>query len=440
MDLLQGNVKSLFFRYFAIVYAASLISSIYGAVDTAMVGWYHGPLGTAAISVIMPMFSIMFCFGHLTGLGGSIRFGTERGRGSHTENQYFTIAVLQSLVIAVAMTTLVAVFEDELITFMGADEQLFPLAKEYMRTVKPAIPAFMIGSMLSNFLRNDSSPGIATAATLAGGIFNVFGDYYFVFVRDMGIAGAGLATAIGSYVTLLVTLSHFLLKRNTLRFVPISDAFDKGSKVLASGFSAFFTDLSAGIITTLFNRQIMKYLGADALAVYGVIGQVAMMVQCASYSIGSAAQPLMSQNFGARQWGRIKQTLKYALITCAAVSAVWMILSMAIPNVFIKLFMKPTDAVLQIAPAIIRTYVTSFLLLMLNVFSTYYFQSLLQARTSFAVSVGRGILVSGVMIYLLPAITPSLIWFAMPITELVVGIFVIWNIIRYTKDIELCGI
>jgi len=440
VDFLKGNVRNLFFRYLVIVYASTLISSIYGSIDTAMVGQYHGPAGTAAISVIMPLFSITFCFALLSGLGGSIRFGTERGRQSGIENQYFTVSLILTLILAAAITVVVSVWRDPLMYLMGADEEIFPLAKAYAETLTPGIPAFMIGAMLANYLRNDFSPGIATAATLAGGIFNVAGDYYFVFVRDMGIAGAGLATSIGAYITMLVTLSHFLLKRNTLRVVRVKEAFLKTWHVLTSGFATFFTDLASGIIIMLFNRQIIQYLGSDALAVYGVLGQVACMVLCASYSIGGAAQPILSVNFGAKQWSRIKETLKYALYTCVAMGIFWMAVSMFFPNFFIRIFMKPTESVLAIAPRIFRVYATSYLLLTVNVFSTYYFQSLLKARTSFAVSVGRGIGVSGALIYLLPLLAPNLLWWAMPLCELIVGAFVIYKMVYYTKHIETCAI
>ncbi len=440
MDLLKGDVKRTFLRYLAIVYASSFIASVYGAVDTAMVGWYHGPAGTATISIITMVFTIAFCTGMLTGVGGSIRYGTERGRKSGKENQYFTVSVLSTLFLALTLTAIVWIFEDPLIRLMGADDELFPLAKEYLWSLKAAVPAFMLACMIESFLRNDGSPGIATTATIAGGVFNLVGDYYFVFVCDMGIKGAGLATAIGSYITLLVCLTHFLLKRNTLRLCKVSNFPRKAYEMFISGFAAFCTDLAVGVLITVFNRRIMKYLGVDALAVYGVLTQVAMMVQCGAYSIGGAAQPLMSQNFGAKQWVRIKKTLKYALCSCLVCGLFWMLLSFIAPNFFIKLFMKPTEAVLAIAPGIVRVYVLAFIPLAINVFSTYYFQSLLQARTAFVIAIGRGFVVSCALVYLLPLLSPSLIWAAIPIAELLVCTYVIYKINYYTKNIELCGV
>lgn len=98
--------------------------------------------------------------------------------------------------------------------------------------------------------------------------------------------------------------------------------------------------------------------------------------------------------------------------------------------------MTPTENILRIAPAIIRSYGISFLLLPLNIFSTYYFQAIMKPTTSFLVSIARGTVISGILILLLPAIAPAAsIWFAMPITEAIVAIYVIWKIIQYTKEL-----
>ena len=106
------------------------------------------------------------------------------------------------------------------------------------------------------------------------------------------------------------------------------------------------------------------------------------------------------------------------------------------PNLYVRIFMTPTQRILEIAPAIIRSYGSSFLLLPLNIFSTYYFQALMKPAASFIVSVSRGAVISGLLIYLLPAVFGAgSIWFAMPITELIVVGFVSTKMIRYTKQL-----
>lgn len=147
----------------------------------------------------------------------------------------------------------------------------------------------------------------------------------------------------------------------------------------------------------LFNRQIMKYLGSNALAVYGPVINVSTIVQCCAYSVGQAAQPIISINFGAKKWQRIKETLWYALYTVGAFSIFWTAFSLICPNLYIYIFMKPTKAILEIAPAIIRCYSISFL------------------------SVVAG---------------ADSIWFAMPITELLVSVYAVFMMNKYTKELS----
>ena len=134
---------------------------------------------------------------------------------------------------------------------------LLPLAKQYLLPVKFIVPVFLFNQMLAAFLRNDNNPGLATAAVLSGGIFNVFGDYFFVFMLDMGIMGAGLATAAGAFITFAVMITHFFSKRNTLKIDKPVQFMVKFRQIIVTGFSTFFIDIAMGILTMLFNRQIM---------------------------------------------------------------------------------------------------------------------------------------------------------------------------------------
>lgn len=252
----------------------------------------------------------------------------------------------------------------------------------------------------------------------------------------MGIYGAGLATAIGFAVSFLVMLTHFLSRKNTLRLVRPKGIFGKLGEIVVTGFSSFFVDVAMGILTVLFNRQIMKYLGANALAVYGPIIQVSTFARCCAYSVGQTSQPIVSTNFGAGNGGRIRETLRLALWTTVFFSLFWTGLSMACPNLYIRIFMTPTPEILNIAPAIIRTYALSFLLLPFNIFSTYYFQSIMRPRAAFIVSVARGVLVSGILILLLPSLAGAdALWLAMPVTELLVALYAIAAVKKYTGNL-----
>lgn len=441
MNFLNGKIKNIYFKYLAAAFGSALITSIYSIVDMAMVGRYHGPEGSAALAVVAPVWNIIYSFGLLMGIGGSVLFSTicgkSDGKKDHS-NEYFTASVIGSVILAVIIWLVIIFFDRNLLLLFGAQDSTLLLAREYVRPVKAAIPFFLFNQMLAAYLRNDGNPALATAAVLSGGIFNVFGDYFFVFTCDMGAYGAGLATAIGSAISFVVMLSHFFRKKNTLRLVKPSRLLSKLKEISVTGFSTFFIDVAMGILTILFNRQIMKYLGADALAVYGVIVNISTFAQCCAYSVGQAAQPIISTNFGANKQDRVRQTLTYSLGTTAFFAVLWTGLSLAVPNLFIRVFMTPTPEVLQIAPDIFRRYGLSFLLLPLNIFSTYFFQALMKPKAAFTVSVARGFVLSGILIYLLPAAAGAdSIWFAMPITEVLVAIYAVFEMVKQTKQLTM---
>ena len=426
MDLLRENVGRLYTRYLAAAFGSALISSIYAMVDMAVVGQYQGPEGTAALAVVAPVWNLIYSLGLLTGIGGSVLFATARGsgaRGREEEAQYFTAALLGSLALGALCWGVVALFDEPLLRFFGAGDSLLPLARRYLLPVKFGVPLFLLNQMLSCFLRNDGAPGLATGAVLAGGIFNVFGDCFFVFGLDLGVLGAGLATVLGALITFCVLLSHFFSPKNTLRPVRPARLAARLGKIGAAGFSACFSDAAMGILTVLFNRQIMAYAGTDALAVYGVLVNISTFVQCCAYSVGQAAQPILSTNFGAGRRDRVRATLGCSLAAAAAFGLFWTAAVLGAPLVFVRIFMAPTAQVLAIAPAIIRRYGLSFLLLPFNIFSTYFFQSLLRPLPAMAVSVARGALISGVLIQTLPGLLGAdALWLAMPITELAVAL------------------
>lgn len=441
MDFLTSKIKPMYFKYLATAFGSALISSIYGVVDMAMVGQYQGPEGTAALAIVSPVWNIIYSLGLLMGIGGSVLFSTLRGQSEQNQkksNEYFTAAVIGVVALAVVTWLAVIFFDRELLLLFGAEETLLPLARRYLFPVKFVVPSFLFTQLMAAFLRNDGNPALATKAVLFGGIFNVFGDYFFVFALKMGIMGAGLATAMGSVFSLLIMLTHFISKKNTLRFVKPANLFFMLKSICVTGFSTFFIDVAMGILTMLFNRQILKYLGTDALSIYGIIINISTFVQCCTYSIGQASQPMISTNYGAGKGERIAQILKYALGTAAVFGLIWTVLAVFAPNLFVRIFMTPTEEILAIAPGIIRSYGISLLLLPFNIFSTYYFQALMRPKTSFVVSVSRGAVISGILICILPALAGAdAIWFAMPVTELLVAIYVIVRMAQYTKAVSV---
>ncbi len=286
MDFLNGKIRPMYRKYLAAAFGSAMITSVYSIVDMAMVGQYHGP-GNG-------------------GAGGAGRSGLGRTAGfSGACADFFRGGCVHA----------------------GAGGEVYGADPV-------CVPAVFVQPDALGVFAQRQEPGPCHTGRAVGGLFNVFGDYFFVFTCDMGIYGAGLATAIGSGISFLVMMTHFVRSKNILRLVRPERLGEKLGKIAVTGFSTFFIDVAMGILTVLFNRQIMKYLGSDALAIYGPIIQVSTFVQCCAYSIGQAAQPIISTNFGAGKGQRIRQTLYLALWTEAFFGVFWTTLSMAYPNLY----------------------------------------------------------------------------------------------------------
>ena len=251
MDFLNGKIKTLYFKYLAAAFGSALITSIYSIVDMAMVGQYHGPEGAAALAVVAPVWNIIYSMGLLMGIGGSVLFSTIRGReGSEIRrsNEYFTISVIGSVILALAAWAAIIFLDRELLLLFGAGEETLPLALQYVKPIKFVVPCFLFTQMLAAYLRNDKNPGLATGAVLAGGIFNIFGDYFFVFVCDMGAFGAGLCNGNRLCDSILTMLSHFFTKKTHLRLVRPFQNNEKIPRGYCDRICYLFIDIAMGNI------------------------------------------------------------------------------------------------------------------------------------------------------------------------------------------------
>lgn len=436
-NILTGREKPLFIKYLIAASGSAMVACIFGTIDGIMIGRYHGPSGSAAIAVFNPLWGFIFCLALLSGIGGSVLFANCRGKGDEkTAQQFFTLSIFFGAILSAIAMLLIGFFQDPLFRLCGADNELLHLCKLYLRPILYSIPSCIFNTILSAYLRNDDNPNLATVAVIIGGVFNCFGDYFFIFILDLGIYGAGLATAIGQFIPVLIMLTHFLRKKNTLRIVKPEKALHKIGSISLTGFSTAINDFAVGVTCILFNRQIMKHLGASALAVYGVIACITAFAQCLAYGTGQASQPLISQNYGARNFDRIRKFFKYGLITCAIMGVFWAVVTILFPTPIVHLFMKPTRDVIKVAPAILRAYGISYLLLPFNIYATYYFQSIMQPRVSTAASVMRGIVISGALVLILPLIfEASSIWYAMLITEIIVTVFCIYYMRKCNREL-----
>ena len=439
MDLIHDNLRKVFSHYLFTALGSSVIVSIYSSVDIICVGHYCGPVGTAAISCVNPLWSVMIAPGLLFGVGGAIRMTNRRGAGDpETGSEYFTAALAAGFFISLLMTAFFLFRLDAMLRFFGADDTLLPYARSYAKWIALSVPSFFMGSLLSSFVRNDGAPGLCTAAILTGGILNMFGDVYFVFDfgLGMGMSGAGLATALGQTVAVLLICSYFFRKKCALRLKRCADLFRKLGRIIASGFAIAVVDLTFGVTVVLFNRQIMRYAGASELAIFGTVSNIAILFQSLFYGVGQAVQPITSANFGAGDMSRVRGMRGIYLLTSAAMSGLFFALAEAFPKVFLKIYMSVDNTILVMGSRALRIYAVSFLFMGVNVVSTYFLESILHSRQSLVISLSRGMVLAAVFAFLLPALFGiHSIWFAMPAAEFLTFLYAGYSV-KYAPELQ----
>lgn len=427
MDILRDDIKKLFRHYLAASVGSALVVSIYSFVDTIAVGQSVGPLGTAAIAALNPIFGLMVFLAVLCGVGGAVPMSVARGEGREEKaHAMFTSAVILMTGIGLLMWALVWIFHEEIFRLFGANDETMPYVMDYGMLLIYFFPAFIGSTFLSAFLRNDGAPDLAMKAVIAGGVLNIFGDWFLCFPMDMGMKGAAIATVAGSCLQVLIMLSHFFSKSCGLRFIMPSRPWKAFRRILVIGFGSGVLDLGTVVLAIIINNQIIRYGSVAALSVYGVVGTVGQLCQAVYRGVGQALQPLSSLNFGAGNRERIREAYRLSVISIAVISIAMTLTGELFPIEITKLFIAADAEVLAEAPMIYRIYFTAFLFMGMNVLSTYFLQSVMREKASMAVAMLRSLILSGALLLILPPIFGlEGVFAAIPAAELMVMVLAV---------------
>lgn len=422
-EILTGDIRKLWKKYLLAALGSAIITSIYATVDLIIVGQYEGPNGAAAMAVISPLWSVIMSIGIFFAVGGSVMWGVSRGAGDKDGESYFTVTLLSSVVASVLLVAACQIFKEPLFRLFGGNDELMPLILGYANWLCWFLPMFLVGQVLIFFLRNDGAPVLATVAVASCGVLNIFGDYFLVFTLDMGIAGAGLATVLCQTLAVIIMCTHFFRKKCSLRLMRPKSFGKQLAAIVKTGLSPFIVDFSIFIATVLFNNQIMRLAGAEELAVYGTAANISIFALSILYGVGGAVQPIASANRGARQYDRMRQVMRLALVSGGAIAGVFLLASELFPVTILKLYMDVTPAVLSVGPAILRIQSAGLVFMGINIVASYYLQSVLCTKESLVVSLLRGVIVSVPLLFILPAVFGfDAIWWTTPVSELAAAV------------------
>ena len=435
-DLLNGSVSKIFFRYLIPAILANMVTSIYVLADTIIIGKGIGTLAMAALNIVLPLFNIFFGNGLLFGVGGSVLMSIARGRGDQKLGEcYFTLAVILNAITCVLYTVLLLVFTKPIVRFLGATDVTMPYILDYAPYVIAGLSAFSFSSLLQTFVRNDGAPKLSMFAVISGGVLNVILDLIFVFPLQMGMAGAAMASVLGSACTVCILLFHFRSKANGLRFSLQAFSFSCIGKILQNGFTSFLVEITSGIVMFIFNIEILKCAGDIGVSMYGIICNTVIIVTCLCNGINQAAQPILSTNYGAGLAQRIGQVRRLGIKTALCICSIPAILGLLVPNLFTYIFLEPNDEILAMSPIAIRTYFIGFFVMGINMFVVGYFQSISKPYLSLIVCLARGCVLSIIFVAVLAPLFGIIgIWASVPLAEFVTLFIALFFLKKTTKE------
>lgn len=436
MDLLNGNVRKFFKKFLVPAISSAIAVAAYSLIDTIAIGQGVGSDGTAACAILLPVFSIASFIGLLCGIGGCVLRSQAKGEGNEEKgNAYFTAATVLVVILTVAVWIAGIFFQEVLYKICGADETLMPYSLEYGSWIFAFLPTFVLTTFLGAYIRTDGSPRFVMYCTLIGGVINVIGDWLFVFPLKMGMSGAAIATVLGSVIQMVLFLLFIIFKKTSLKFVKPHRWLSAMKKIITVGFGSGIGSLSLIAISFIANNQIMKYCGAPALALYGVLGTVSALFLSIFSGVGQAAQPIVSENYGAGNHKRCWQAESLGMKTSLISGALFSVLCIAFPIRITGVFMKMTPEVAEITPDILRVYSLSFVPLAINTFTTYYLQSVTHSRMATVISTSRGLVLNGLFLYIFPLFMGGNgIWWAVFFSEAVTTVIsAVYLFIQYKK-------
>ena len=422
MDLLNDNIKRLYFKFLLPSLGSAMVMSIYTLTDAIVIGKGVGADALAALSFTTPLLCILMATGILFGVGGSIQMSVFRGLGNESKaNRFFTISFFSLAIISIMLWVTYSYGMNYIVKLMGVSDDLFPYVISYMRYMDYFIPFVVFSNYVAIFIRTDNDPNRAMAGVIIGGILNIILDIVFVFPLQLGIGGAALASALGMVLQVIIGASHFISKRNQLKFVVPHNIAKSVIRIIANGIPSFFNEFANGFIVLLFNIQILKYCGSTALAVYSVISNCVILFNSMFTGVGQSIQPIVSMNYGAKNINRIYDIKRMAYVTILIMGIVFSLSGILFPKGISSIFLKVNDEIEQISNYGIRLYFIAFLPLGINLLSSYYLQSILKTKKSLVISILRNIILSGFGIIVFPLIFgKNSLWVVIPFVEIVV--------------------
>lgn len=397
-----------------------MFTSIYGVVDGLFVSNYVGKVPFAAINLVMPFIMILGGIGFMIGTGGSALVSKTLGEGDRKKaNRYFTMMIYLSLICGAAASVIGFVFIRPISYLLGATDAMIGDCVEYGRMIFLFTTAFMMQNVFQSFLVTAEKPRLGLLATVGAGVTNMALDAWFIVGLGWGVKGAALATGISQTVGGILPLIYFLRPNSSL--LKITRTKLEGRPVflaVTNGSSELMSNISASVVSMIYNFQLMKFAGEDGVAAYGVLMyvQFVFIALFIGYAIGSA--PIIGYHYGAINHSELKNMLKKSIIIMSISGVIMTLLAQALALPIAKVFVGYDEGLFDMTVHAFRVFSFSFILAGINIFASSFFTALNNGAVSAAISFLRTLIFQSTAVIVLPMIWElDGIWLSITVAE-----------------------
>lgn len=330
-----------------------LVTNIYNMVDTMFVGKL-GTSASGAVGIVFGFMSILQAFGFLFGQGaGSIISRRLGNKDEDSASVVASTAFFSSMFMGLLIGILGTVFNTKMVYLLGSTDTILPYAKTYSLFILAAAPFMTSTFTMNNILRFEGKASLSMVGLMTGAILNMVGDPILMFGLDMGIAGAGLSTAISQFVSFCVLLSMFLSGKtqSKLSVRKITREFNVLFDIVATGFPSLVRQGLQAVSTMILNQQARIY-GDAAVAAMSIVSRISFFIFAVGLGIGQGFQPVCGFNYGARKFSRVKEAFSFTLVAGEVLLGMFALAGLLFSNQAIAVFRDDAEVIAFGTPAL----------------------------------------------------------------------------------------
>ncbi|MEI0798594.1 MATE family efflux transporter [Brachyspira intermedia] len=403
-----GNkpVGKLLFQLALPAIAAQIINVLYNVVDRMYIGHIPdiGARALTGVGVTMPVIMAVSAFAYLISMGGSPRASIMMGRQDYNKAEEIVgNCAMTLIIISVTLTIILLLFSKPLLMVFGASENTIIYALRYLRIYSMGTIFVQLALGLNAFITAQGKAKTSMFTVLIGAVTNIILDPIFIFVFNMDVRGAALATIISQAISCIWILSFMTSKRTVLKLKLKNLKISPNIILpcLALGFSPFIMQFTESILFVSFNTSLLKYGGDLAVGAMTILSSIMQFSFLPIMGLTQGAQPIISYNYGANNLNRVKSAFKILLISCLSFSFLMWFISEFFPYVFVRIFTS-NEELINYAIWALKIYMAASLIFGAQTACQQTFVALGNAKISAFLAILRKVILLIPFIFILP--------------------------------------